>query len=133
MQHEEILKKYFPEIPEMFPDQKEAFELLNQKSNLLCLMPTGAGKSLIFQLAGIASGKTTIVISPLVELMRQQTEKLRDKHFSTFFFSEILDSKEQYMKLRDDFLLDKCDFVFLSPERAAYEGYLEYILLQKKK
>ena len=67
------LEKHFPEIKNFRDKQEEVINAL-YSSNVLCLMPTGAGKSLIYQVYTICNKKTTLVISPLIALMRQQSE-----------------------------------------------------------
>jgi len=125
---DEILKKIFPEIHSLRDIQKESIQNILDGNNLLCLMPTGEGKSLIYQIAGICLKKTTLVISPLIALMKQQSEQLRKKGLKCLFFSEYYDTKKQHKVMKDLLSEEKPDFIFLSPERAAYEGYLEYVL-----
>src|SRR3954470_16671322 len=59
------------------PGQKEAVEAGLEGRDSLVVMPTGGGKSLCYQLPGLASEDLTIVVSPLIALMQDQWEKLR--------------------------------------------------------
>ena len=62
---------------ELRPGQPEAIEALLEGRNVLAVMPTGAGKSLCYQLPALILGGLTIVVSPLVALMRDQVAALR--------------------------------------------------------
>jgi ATP-dependent DNA helicase RecQ len=72
----QVVRQYFPQVKEFWDIQEESIEALGEGRSLLCLAPTGGGKSLIYQVTGIRSGRTTIVISPLVALMDQQAARL---------------------------------------------------------
>ena len=76
MDKRDILKKYFPKIEDFHDIQEPTIDALIDSEKVLCLMPTGGGKSLIYQVAGLLLGKTTLVISPLVALMSQQCKQL---------------------------------------------------------
>ena len=83
----ELLKTYFPKISGFREVQEPTIDALISGENVLCLMPTGGGKSLIYQIAGMAMEKTTVVISPLVALMSQQCSKLLERGISAINFS----------------------------------------------
>ena len=129
MTNSEILKQHFGF--ESFKDiQEEVINNLLDGHNSLCLMPTGGGKSIIYQVAGLQSGKTTIVISPLLALMKQQNKRLVQQGISVLSYnSSIGDVKTQFNKLRKTFS-DKIlpQFIFISPEKILSDGYLEYLL-----
>ena len=59
--------------------QREVIEDVLRGRDVLCVMPTGAGKSLCYQLPAVISGGLTIVISPLISLMEDQVQQLRDE------------------------------------------------------
>lgn len=90
----EVLEKYFKY--EGFRDvQEETIDLLLKNERVLCLMPTGGGKSLIYQVAGICIKKTTIVISPLIALMNQQHNQMLKLGFTSVNFSGM-DYRKQF-------------------------------------
>ncbi|MDE1939290.1 MAG: DEAD/DEAH box helicase, partial [Alphaproteobacteria bacterium] len=59
------------------PGQQAAMDAALEGRNVLCVMPTGSGKSLCFQVPALVMGGLTIVVSPLVALMQDQVESLR--------------------------------------------------------
>ena len=63
------------------PHQQKVCESVIEGKDLLLVMPTGAGKSLCYQLPGIARKGVTLVISPLIALMEDQTAGLKQKGF----------------------------------------------------
>ncbi len=127
----DTLSKYFPEVSQLRDVQQPALDNVVANKNTLCLMSTGSGKSLIYQLAGLAKGKTTIVFSPLVALMGQQVQTLNEKGISAISLSEY-SGKDTYNKLRAMKFSEEPQFLFLTPERVAFDGYIEYVLKQNK-
>jgi len=129
MTNTEILKKYFGF--DTFKDiQEEVINNLLAGHNSLCLMPTGGGKSVIYQVAGLQTGKITIVISPLLALMKQQHKRLTEQGINVLSYnSSIGDLKTQFNKLRKAFSEgEPPKFIFVSPEKILSDGFLEFIL-----
>ena len=123
----DLLNKYFPGITEFREVQEPTIDALIEGQNVLCLMPTGGGKSLIYQIAGLAMEKTTLVISPLVALMNQQCEQLVAKGISAINFSGM-DYRKQFRLISGMAHESLPCFLFSSPERISNDGYLEYVL-----
>ncbi|WP_434047839.1 MULTISPECIES: DNA topoisomerase 3 [Sorangium] len=99
-------------------------------SDVLLVMPTGAGKSLCYQLPGIARGGTTLVVSPLIALMEDQAAKLR----ACGFAAERIHSGRSRAESRQaciDYLAGALDFLFIAPERLRVPGFPE--LLSRRK
>ena len=131
MDKQEILKKYFPNVVGFRGVQEQAIDSLLEGEKVLCLMPTGGGKSLIFQISGLALEKTTVVISPLVALMDQQSSVLNSSGISALNFTGM-DGAKQFRtitKLGNDAMPK---FIFISPERLSNDGYLEYVFSKRK-
>jgi DNA topoisomerase-3 len=98
--------------------------------DVLLVMPTGAGKSLCYQIPGLARGGVTLVISPLVALIEDQVAALKARGLR----AERIHSGRDRMASRQvcvDYLNGALDFLFIAPERLAVPGFLE--LLAKRK
>ena len=96
----------------------------------LLVMPTGAGKSLCYQLPGLARGGTTLVISPLIALMEDQSAKLRERGFAV----ECIHSGRDRGASRQaciDYLAGKLQFLFIAPERLRVSGFPEMLARRK--
>lgn len=127
MDKRELLNKYFPKIDGFREVQEPTIDALISGDNVLCLMPTGGGKSLIYQIAGLALEKATLVVSPLVALMNQQCEQLVEKGISAVNFSGM-DYRKQFHVITEMAHSKLPRFIFSSPERISNDGYLEYML-----
>lgn len=129
----QVLKTYFPQIKEFWDLQEEAIAALCAGSSRLCLAPTGGGKSLIFQVAGLLSGKTTIVISPLVALMDQQAGRMAAAGIRVEVLHSALSGLPYYSKVRSLFDQAGPQFLFVSPERLRFDGYLNHTLCRNRR
>ena len=132
MDKKELLKKYYPKISDFHDVQEPAIDALLSGANVLCLMPTGGGKSLIYQIAGLAKEKATLVVSPLVALMNQQCGQLAGKGIPAINFSGM-DYKKQFRVITEMAHSQLPRFIFTSPERISNDGYLEYVLKLRSK
>jgi len=98
--------------------------------DLLLVMPTGAGKSLCYQLPAIARGGTALVISPLIALMEDQAAKLSSLGLSVARIHSGLE-RAQARQACADYLSGTLQFLFIAPERLRVPGFAE--MLAKKK
>ena len=64
------------------PGQEEVIRLVLEKRDTLSVMPTGSGKSAIYQLAGLKIGGPTVVVSPLIALQKDQVESIREEELA---------------------------------------------------
>ena len=96
--------------------QEEAITSLLNKQHTLAIMPTGAGKSLIYQLAALQLDGLTLVISPLIALMKDQVDALNRKGIPATFINSAIPLPEQNQRLT---LLaqGKYRLVYVAPER----------------
>lgn len=111
------------------PTQRKIIQSVLEGNNTLGLMPTGAGKSLCYWVAGMGLGGVTLVIFPLTALMDEQADKLKTHGCKVFTLHSGIDSRMQYQELIDLYNQRSTpDFIFLSPERLATDGFLEFVL-----
>jgi DNA topoisomerase-3 len=111
-------------------NQEEVCRTVVEGKDALLVMPTGAGKSLCYQLPGLARGGTTLVISPLIALMEDQFAKLRERGFAV----ECIHSGRDRAASRQvciDYLHGKLQFLFIAPERLRVAGFPEMLAKRK--
>ncbi|WP_442506189.1 RecQ family ATP-dependent DNA helicase [Novipirellula sp. SH528] len=98
------------------PGQSEACKAAMEGRDTLILMPTGSGKSLCYQLPGLALEGVTVVVSPLISLAEDQAKHIRELGCE----AAILNSSKSAKQLREfhhDIQSGKAEFVFTTPER----------------
>jgi ATP-dependent DNA helicase RecQ len=111
---------------EFRPGQLEPVEAALAGRDSLVVMPTGGGKSLCYQLPGLASAKLTIVVSPLIALMADQWRRLIDGgHPAVMIASGLPDeiAREAFKQVRDG----RARIVYCSPERFASNFFMEAV------
>ncbi|TDO96762.1 RecQ family ATP-dependent DNA helicase [Marinomonas balearica] len=103
-------------ITELRPMQRSAIECLDSGTDCILNLPTGAGKSLIYQAASLLRNGVGVVVSPLLALMQQQVAELKTKGINARFLNSSLNKGERYdleMEIRAGHL----DIIYLSPEK----------------
>lgn len=112
------------------PSQEEVCGTLAGGEDVLLVMPTGAGKSLCYQLPGMIlrsrSSGSTLVVSPLLALIDDQTAKLRSFGFRAEAIHSGI-SRERSRAVCRDYLQGDLDFLFIAPERLAVPGFPEML------
>src|SRR5580658_5248658 len=109
------------------PAQQEVIQDVLAGKDVLCVMPTGAGKSLCFQLPAVVGGGLTMVVSPLISLMEDQVQQLRDENIPAAFLNSSLPpgmQREVMAELNDGFQ----GLLYVAPERlfsANFQALLE--------
>src|SRR5881392_3635120 len=95
--------------------------------DVFALMPTGGGKSLCFQLPALLRDGLTIVVSPLISLMKDQVDALRASGIAATFLNSALDRHEAVERLRG---LNRAEYrlLYVAPERLMLDGFLERAL-----
>jgi ATP-dependent DNA helicase RecQ len=90
----EQLQEHFG-LDDFRPAQREVIDDVLRGKDVLCVMPTGAGKSLCYQLPAATMGGLTIVVSPLISLMSDQVQQLRDEGINAAMLNSVLSPAEQ--------------------------------------
>ena len=112
------------------PHQEAVCKAARDGEDVLLVMPTGAGKSLCYQLPGLARGGTTLVISPLIALMEDQVAKLQ----ALGLRAERIHSGRSRPDSRAaclEYLSGGLDFLFIAPERLGVPGFPEFLARTK--
>lgn len=118
-----ILRKYWGH--DSFRDlQEDIIDYTMSGRDSLGLMPTGGGKSITFQVPGLAEGGITLVITPLVSLMKDQVDNLRRRNIKAVYMHAGMTSAE-IRKAWELIVNGKCKFLYFSPERIANERFCE--------
>jgi len=120
-----LLKKAFG-FDRFRPFQEDVCRAATDGKHLLLVMPTGAGKSLCYQLPGLARGGTTLVVSPLIALMEDQTEKLRRFGLSADRIHSGRD-RAAAKTAAADYAGGRLDFLFVAPERLRIPSFVELL------
>ena len=108
------------------PGQQEVIDQVLAGQDTLAIMPTGAGKSLCYQLPAVELEGTTIVVSPLIALMKDQADKLEDRGVEAAAVNSTLSAKEEGAAL-EEIEESAAEFVFTTPERLSDPAFLETI------
>src|SRR6266850_8058439 len=90
----DVLEKYFG-FREFFDAQEEVITAIASGSDALVVMPTGGGKSLCYQLPALLLEGTTVVVSPLIALMKDQVDALQRRGISATFINSSLSDPER--------------------------------------
>jgi DNA topoisomerase III len=112
------------------PAQEEVCAAVAAGKDVLVVMPTGAGKSLCYQLPGLARGGTTLVISPLIALMEDQVAKLAALGLRVARIHSGRDRSES-REACVRYLKGELDFLFIAPERLRVSGFPEMLAKRK--
>lgn len=118
-----LLKKYWG-YGSFRPLQEEIILSVLKGADTLALLPTGGGKSLCFQVPGLALGGTTLVVSPLIALMNDQVMNLQKRGISAIAISAAMNFKEIDVALNNA-ALGHVQFIYISPERLQNETFLQ--------
>ena len=110
-------------------DQKLIISSLLNKKSLMVIMPTGAGKSLCFQLPALLSVGTALVVSPLIALMKNQVDVIRGIS-SSDGVAHVLNSSlnnSQVNNVKNDIIKGNTKLLYVAPESLAKEDYIEFL------
>jgi ATP-dependent DNA helicase RecQ len=122
---EEALKQYFG-YDSFLPGQRQIIEQVLTGRDAFVLMPTGAGKSLVYQLSSLLLPGVTVVISPLIALMQDQVERLETNGIAATFINSALSTSERSLRERAA-LNGKLKLLYVAPERLLTSGFLSML------
>ena len=113
------------------PGQEHVIKLVLDKRDTLSVMPTGSGKSAIYQICGLKIGGPTVVVSPLIALQKDQVEYIRDQDLAAAAvvnsMQRVGERRAAFEKLEDGEL----EYLFLAPEQFANEETMEKLKATK--
>lgn len=115
MEPAEILKKFFG-YDSFRPVQEEVVRAILSGEDVACIMPTGAGKSVCFQVPALLFPRGTLVISPLISLMKDQVEGLCDQGVPASYVNSTVPYDESIQRLRDLYT-GRLKLLYLAPEK----------------
>ncbi|MBN8536490.1 MAG: DNA topoisomerase 3 [Deltaproteobacteria bacterium] len=120
-----LLKDYFG-FHSFRTSQENVCRQVTEGKDVLLVMPTGAGKSICYQVPGLARGGTTLVISPLVALIEDQVAKLQALNIAAERIHSGR-SREDSRTVCQKYLAGQLDFLFIAPERLSVPGFPEFL------
>ena len=106
--------------------QQEIIDHLIAGQDAVVLMPTGAGKSLCYQIPALVRGGTGVVVSPLIALMQDQVDALRGLGVRAGFLNSTQDIGARRL-VEDAFLAGELDLLYVAPERLCTEPALRLL------
>ena len=108
------------------PGQREVIEAVLDGEDCLCVMPTGGGKSLCYQLPSLMLDGVTLVVSPLIALMKDQVDQLTALGIPVSFINHTVPMAEQYDRL-ERMAAGEYRMVYVVPERFRSERFVEAV------
>ena len=115
----QILQKFYG-YEDFRPGQKKVVESLLNRNDTVAIMPTGAGKSICFQIPALLFEGVTLVISPLISLMKDQVDSLRQLGIAAVYINSSV-SKAQLYKDLQDISARFYKIIYIAPERLTSE------------
>lgn len=119
------LKRYYG-YESFRPGQLEIITAILQRRDLLAILPTGAGKSLCFQLPALLQPGLSVVVSPLIALMQDQVEGLRRNGIAAACLNSSLGAEEA-RRIQSEILDGQVKLLYCAPERLLSETFLPFL------
>jgi ATP-dependent DNA helicase RecQ len=104
--------------------QEEIIQRLLEGKNAAVIMPTGGGKSICYQIPALMRKGTAIVVSPLISLMQDQVDALKQLDIAAEYLNSNLDGGQQYRVIQT-FLSGTLDLLYVAPERLMMPDFLD--------
>lgn len=122
---QELLKKYFG-YTRFREGQSKVIQSLLEETDTVAIMPTGAGKSLAYQIPALLLDGVTLVISPLISLMKDQVDSLQDAGVPATFINSSLSIKEAWLRV-EKARLGEFKLLYVAPERLETDSFLDLL------
>src|SRR6185437_4615122 len=120
---ERTLREVFG-LAEFRPGQSEVVGAMLAGRDVLSVAPTGSGKSISYWVPAVVDGGLTLVVSPLIALMKDQVDRLTGRGVAATFINSSVEPAEQRERLRRA-LAGEFRLVFVAPERLARPGFMD--------
>lgn len=117
-----VLKEYFGHSTFRF-GQEQVVDAILQRKDALCVMPTGAGKSICYQVPALMFEGLTVVVSPLISLMKDQVNSLAQNGIQAAYLNSSL-SVQEYNKVLEGIRKGKYKLLYVAPERLEVLDFL---------
>ena len=111
-------------LTEFRPGQRDVIDAVLAGEHCLCIMPTGGGKSLCYQLPSVMRAGVTLVVSPLIALMKDQVDQLQQMGIAASFINSSLSMAEASDRM-DRMVADDFDLMYIAPERFRSPRFME--------
>lgn len=122
---QEALKTYFG-FEELRPGQDEVVQAIMGGQDAMGIMPTGVGKSLCYQLPALCRAGVTVVVSPLIALMKDQVDALQARGIPAAAVNSSLGA-EEYRQVMQALRLGELKIIYVAPERFAQDGFMSLL------
>ena len=122
---QQILKQYFG-YDTFRPGQAEIVRQILEGKDVMAVMPTGAGKSLCYQVPALMLPGVTLVISPLISLMKDQVDSLTDSGVPCAYVNSAL-SESDYQQVMWNAAVGQYKLLYIAPERLESESFLRLL------
>jgi ATP-dependent DNA helicase RecQ len=120
---EQVLREVFG-LEAFRPGQAEVVEAMLAGRDVLSVAPTGSGKSISYWVPALVDGGLTMVVSPLIALMKDQVDRLTERGVAATFINSSVERPEQVDRLRKA-IAGEYRLLFLAPERLGRPGFME--------
>ncbi|HTE84538.1 MAG TPA: ATP-dependent DNA helicase RecQ [Dehalococcoidia bacterium] len=120
---EQVLREVFG-LDAFRPGQAEVVEAMLAGRDVLSVAPTGSGKSISYWVPAVVDGGLTMVVSPLIALMKDQVDRLTGRGVAATFINSSMERPEQVDRLRKA-IAGEYRLLFLAPERLGRPGFME--------
>ena len=111
-------------LDEFRPGQAEVVEAMLAGRDVLSVAPTGSGKSISYWVPAVVEGGLTMVVSPLIALMKDQVDRLTERGVAATFINSSVERPEQVERLRKA-IAGEYRLLFLAPERLGRPGFMD--------